>query len=550
MSKIQFYFLILLLTLIGFLQACGGGGGGGGSNSDNTSAVMNCNFGGMTVTNGSNITAYQSASVPFGSSCSQETRTCSNGALSGSFQFSSCIVEADTTPPTVSITIPSANQDTVGTATYELTFSEAVSGLSGNNLAAACEGNVQLTSALGGNCYPLTITSSDSIVWSVDPDGELSDGDYRLSVLTSGIQDFANNSLAVGASVEFQVRDALSTVLNTLQADLADDGLGSSLITSIISDVTADTASLSGKGNASNTLADVVPVALGSALDAIEAYPNLSESIETVAIESVFNSLMGIVTVTNLNTPSARSTAAVDSGFTLLFGDIATLIGEKISSALVMEKVMGAFVKSFSKAGVTNSADIGSYVTTISMKATTALINRVDTNLDLIALLNGISTGMATGAAAVSADAALVATVNSAVATGMTEGLSNDTVLGIDPALPGLLPDIDPPTIISKTPTNGATGVAVGSSLTITFSEEMDASTINTTSITVIDSFNNVVSGVWTYSGTTAAFNPSSDLSYGTQYTVTVGTSVADEAGNAASSSSWSFTTISSPSMD
>jgi hypothetical protein len=371
----------------------------------------------------------------------------------------------------------------------------------------------------------------------------LSDGDYRLSVLPSGIQDLANNSLAVGASVNFQVRDAHSTVLNKLKADLSDDEVGSLLITSIIIDVTADTASLSGKGNDSNTLANVVPAALGSALDAIEAYPNLGESIETAAIESVFNSLMGIVTVTNLNTPSARSTAAVDSGFTSLFGNIATLIGEKISSALVMEKVMGAFVKSLSKAGVTDAADIGSYVTTISMKATTALINRVDATLDKNALLAGISIGMATGAAAVSAD--LVATVNSATANGMTAGATASTVLGID----SVKPDVDPPAIISKTPTNGATGVAVGSSLTITFSEQMDASTINTTSITVIDSFNNVVSGVWTYSGITAALNPSSDLSYGTQYTVTVG-SVADLAGNAASSSSWNFTTVSAPSMD
>ena len=207
---------------------------------------------------------------------------------------------------------------------------------------------------------------------------------------------------------------------------------------------------------------------------------------------------------------------------------------------------MGAFVKSLSKAGVTDSAEIGSYVTTISTKATIALINRVDATLDKNALLAGISTGMATGAAAVSAD--LVATVNSATANGMTAGVaaSNDTGYDIDP----VKPDVIAPAIISKTPTNGATGVAVGSSLTITFSEQMDASTINTTSITVIDSFNNVVSGVWTYSGITAAFNPSSDLSYGALYTVTVGTGVEDLAGNAASSSSWNFTTVSAPSMD
>ena len=78
-----------LLTLVG----CGGGGGAGGS--DNTTTFNTCTFGETTIANGNSVSAYQSTSVPFGSSCSQETRTCSNGTLSGSFQFSSCSVEPE-----------------------------------------------------------------------------------------------------------------------------------------------------------------------------------------------------------------------------------------------------------------------------------------------------------------------------------------------------------------------------------------------------------------------------------------------------------------------
>ena len=49
---------------------------------------------GAVVTNGSSVTAYQAASVPAGSSCVSETRTCNNGSLSGSYAHQSCTVQA------------------------------------------------------------------------------------------------------------------------------------------------------------------------------------------------------------------------------------------------------------------------------------------------------------------------------------------------------------------------------------------------------------------------------------------------------------------------
>ncbi len=105
-------------------------------------------------------------------------------------------------------------------------------------------------------------------------------------------------------------------------------------------------------------------------------------------------------------------------------------------------------------------------------------------------------------------------------------------------------PDNNPPTISSPS-SSGATDVSVSADITVPFSEAMDSSTINSTNITVVDGSGNAVSGVWSYSCTTATFNPSSDLNYSTTYTVTVGTGVKDRAGNAlGTSSSWSFTTI------
>jgi alpha-tubulin suppressor-like RCC1 family protein len=103
--------------------------------------------------------------------------------------------------------------------------------------------------------------------------------------------------------------------------------------------------------------------------------------------------------------------------------------------------------------------------------------------------------------------------------------------------------DTTAPTI-SSPPTSGATDVSVSENITVPFSEAMDSSTINSTNITVVNGSGSTVNGVWSYSGTTATFNPFSDLSFSTTYTVTVGTGVKDSAGNnLASASSWGFST-------
>lgn len=69
------------------------------NNSDMVSVCVGCSapsscslpWGG-TLNNGSSTTAYQASSVPYGQSCANQTRTCTNGTLSGSYLFESCTV--------------------------------------------------------------------------------------------------------------------------------------------------------------------------------------------------------------------------------------------------------------------------------------------------------------------------------------------------------------------------------------------------------------------------------------------------------------------------
>jgi len=103
--------------------------------------------------------------------------------------------------------------------------------------------------------------------------------------------------------------------------------------------------------------------------------------------------------------------------------------------------------------------------------------------------------------------------------------------------------DTTAPTVSSTIPANAATGVAINSAVTATFSEAMDPLTLTTT-FTLEEQGLTPVSGTVTYADVTATFTPSSSLAPSTVYTATITTGVKDLAGNAlASNYVWSFTT-------
>lgn len=109
------------------------------------------------------------------------------------------------------------------------------------------------------------------------------------------------------------------------------------------------------------------------------------------------------------------------------------------------------------------------------------------------------------------------------------------------------IPDVIQPTVISTSPANGDTNVPIDSIITVTFSEEIDADSITTDTIKVCTG-SSIVSGTVTCSGTIATFTPASNLSFSTTYSTMITTGVKDLAGNTlATPYHASFTTISAP---
>jgi hypothetical protein len=105
------------------------------------------------------------------------------------------------------------------------------------------------------------------------------------------------------------------------------------------------------------------------------------------------------------------------------------------------------------------------------------------------------------------------------------------------------------PTVISTDPVNGATNVALNKIITATFSTIMDPLTINPSSF-LLKQGATVITGIVSYSGSTASFTPTVPLSASTVYTASITTAAKDLAGNPlATTYTWSFTTNASPTV-
>jgi hypothetical protein len=114
-------------------------------------------------------------------------------------------------------------------------------------------------------------------------------------------------------------------------------------------------------------------------------------------------------------------------------------------------------------------------------------------------------------------------------------------------------PDLTAPTVLSVVPAGGAAGVAVSTTVTVTFSEAMNASTINGNTVTLARSGGAGVPGTVAYNAGSnqATFTPAAALVTGATYIVGVSTVAADLAGNAlASAFVSSFATEAPPSGD
>ncbi|MCG5216550.1 Ig-like domain-containing protein [Streptosporangium soli] len=103
--------------------------------------------------------------------------------------------------------------------------------------------------------------------------------------------------------------------------------------------------------------------------------------------------------------------------------------------------------------------------------------------------------------------------------------------------------DTTPPAVVSATPSSGATDVAVGTAVTVTFNEP-----VNSAALTLKGTAGATIPGTATLDGpaTTLTFTPAQSFVAGVLHTVEV-SGASDAAGNVMTPSTWTFTTAAPP---
>jgi Bacterial Ig domain len=171
-----------------------GSAGSNGSVSISWTDPVSCTFNGQTVASGASVTAYQSSSVPAGSSCTSQTRTCSNGTLSGSYTYSSCTVTPDTTPPAVSLTAPASGAELSG---------------SSNTLSATASDNV-------------AVVGVQFKVDNVNAGAEDTSSPYSIAWDSTSVSNGSHTVVAVArdAAGNYATSSSVSVTVNNVAADV------------------------------------------------------------------------------------------------------------------------------------------------------------------------------------------------------------------------------------------------------------------------------------------------------------------------------------------
>ena len=406
--------------------------------------------------------------------------------------------------PQVTISYPRDNSSVVGTAVYSLKFSEAVTGLTGNNLNAACEGSIQLSSDNGEICYPISINSADNISWTVDPVGELSDGAYSLTV-TTGIQNLSAISPVSPTSVTFNVKDALSTIANQLELDLIKADLSKDLAEA------AKAGARTAAGSETNDLLNVIPAAFDGAFDAVAAaglHETLTQAALSTIIESLLSNVAGQASLVNDN--SAARVAVLPANFSSLLKSLTTRVATKSAgNSTTLQTLATALVSSLPAAGATATEIETTYVRTIVQTTTTIVMTKNTDKMTRDSVLVGLGAGVIAGAKRITEMTVNVDTIQTTTTESMTAAAnSSDATYDVSTVTTAMVSAVNTETLTSCS-LNGQT-VAHGSTVTAYQASSVDFG--NTCTSETRSCFNGTLSGAYTNTSCTVAAAASCSL--------------------------------------
>ena len=438
----------------------------------------------------------------------------------------STITTVDITPPSVASTVPANGASNVSRAgTVTVTFSEPMDPATINSSTF----NIRVKSS--GTILPGTVTyNATTRVAELVPTGALPNLTTIVVTVTTGAKDLAGNPLAAPFTAEWTTRDeegptvtpnspvngALGVSPNATITVTFSEAVDATTVTSanLVLKVTSSGATVPG----TVTYNPTTRVATFTPTSALSQNVNYTFTVSGVK-DPQGNTMPAPFTLTfTVDTTPPTATILPAGG--------ASNIPTNSSVLVTFSEAMDASTINSTNITLKNTATSAIVPTTVTYNATT----RVATITPTGPLSNGTNyTVTVTTAVKDAGGNPLAAPV---VSTFTTSGVG----------------DAIAPTIVAKSPAPGTTNVSRSTAVTVTFSEAMDPSTINSTNIRLApaSALGSPVAATVTYTGVVATLTPTAILASNTNYTVIVTTGVKDLVGNQlAAQEMWTFTTSS-----
>ncbi|MCE5297277.1 MAG: Ig-like domain-containing protein [Euryarchaeota archaeon] len=424
----------------------------------------------------------------------------------------------DTTAPTVISTVPAISETgVILNSAISATFSEAMNPLKITTTT--------FTLKQGAMAVAGTVTYS-GITAVFTPTNDLSGSSVYTATITIGAEDLAGNALASNYTWSFTTGVTPDTIAPTVISVDPTNGATSIALNSAIS------ATFSEAMNPLKITTTTFTLKQGAmAVAGTVTYSGV------IAVFTPTSALSASTVYTATITTGAKDLAgnAFASNYTCIFTTGVT--PDTIAPTVIsVDPTNGATSIALNKA---ISATFSEAMYPLSITTVSFTLKQGATAVAGTVTYSGV-TAVFTPTSALSASTLYTATITTVAKDLAGNALASNYTWSFTT---GAAEDEISPTVISTVPVSSATGIALNSAVSVTFSEAMNPLTITTVSFTLKHGAT-AVAGTVTYSGVTAVFTPTSALSASTVYTVTITTGIKDLAGNVlASSYVWTFTT-------
>ena len=461
----------------------------------------------------------------------------SNGVpLSQSFLSTfTTVPPADVTAPTVVSVTPSDGSTGVSVSTsVAIRFSESL------DPASVTPSTILVSGAGLGNVSGAINYDAGSSTVSFVPTSPLQNDVVYTVSLTGGVRDIAGNALV-----------AFSSTFRTSAAPPPADIIPPTVLSSVPAHGTTNVAintpiriNFSEPMNAATVSSATIFLNApgGGTVSGTVSYDNATLSASFVPAAALQNSATYALVATMGVTDLAGN--KLSSQFVAGFTTVAALPGPDTTAPTVTSTVPAN--------GATNVSVITPIRVTFSEPMTANTIDATTITLFVVGVTIGgtVSYDAPSRTASFAPSAGLLAenqTYTVTITTGVRDASGNPMASNFSFSF--LTEDNTPPTISSRSPSPGSSGIATNATVSVGFSEAMTASTINSATLS-LSAGGSPVAGSVIYDPATnvATFTPSGPLANNQTYLVLVTTGARDLNGNAlAANDSFSFTTAPAP---